>query len=221
LFLALILALPLSFLPHSKTIARLTFVILSTIIIWFYFGHDTNFLIALAPAVAVLSGITLSRFWVYIKDADGRRFSIIFTTATVLVFGAVGRNLAFLIKCDSIPTNNAARAMFLNKWVPISRSIDFANSLPKGVLYAYKNPYVNYYYQGKTAGDTYGVARYDDFSREASNSNETLSRFLKKLNVTYLIVEEVGAQDLVRDKSFDAHFHQLYKDDAATLYLVR
>jgi len=98
LLLAFILGVPLSFLPHSQTMRRLLILICAVILIWFEFGHHTTYLLGIVPAVSVLTGICLSRFWVYITDPPTRRFAIVFTTAVVLTFGAVGHAFASLAK---------------------------------------------------------------------------------------------------------------------------
>jgi hypothetical protein len=186
--------------------------------VWFEFGHHTTYLLGIVPAVSVLTGLSLARFWVYIRDPAGRRFAIIFTTAVVLTFGAVGHAFAFLGKYnDPIPATASIRSMLLDRWLPINRTFEFANQLPADVLYTYKNAYVKYLYKGTTFGDLYGQARFGDF-KNAEGRGQTLRDFLNKFHVKYLVVEQSAVPELPKDEVFAAHFHQLYSDDSAVLY---
>ena len=218
LLLALILGVPLSFLPNSQIIRRLLILICAVILAWFEFGHHTTYLLGIVPAVSVLTGISLARFWVYITDPASRRFAIIFTTALVLTFGAVGHAFAFLGKNnDPIATSASVRSMLLDRWLPIHKTFEFANGLPPNVLYTYKNAYVKYFYKGITYGDNYGKARFDDF-KDAARSGQTLIDFLKKFQVKYVVVEQNAVNELPNDSVFSSHFHKLYSDDSAVLY---
>jgi hypothetical protein len=218
LLLALILGVPLAFLPNSQTIRRLLILICAVILVWFFFGHHTTYLLGIVPAVSVLTGITLSRFWVYVTDRPTQKFLICFFTAVVLVFGAVGHSFAFLGKnFDPIPATAAIRSMLLNRWLPIHATFEFANKLPTGNLYTYRNPDVKYFYKGTTFGDHYGQARFDDFAT-AAQSSRTLVDFLRKFEIKYIVVEQKSVADLPKDEVFKSHFHQLYSDESAVLY---
>jgi 4-amino-4-deoxy-L-arabinose transferase-like glycosyltransferase len=202
--------------PRERTLLWIAFVFLGG---WFFYSQGGRYLLPVIPFLCVGMGVVLAR-WLSALPRGAR--AAIWATAILVTLPSVWYGATLSALRGLPPVTPAGRSRFIENLHGSYPAYAWLNGM-RGThyrVYAWREPEMAYYAEGKFIGDWFGPARYRDFEAGIARGEEVY-RFLRAFDIDYWVVANALGPVRVPDDRFSrTHLPLAYNGPGARVYAV-